>query len=198
MLDLDPAAGQLKQVLAAVTDGQLSVPTPCEEYVVADLLDHLVGLTMAFRLTATKSTSGVTGRAPARGRAATLDPDWRHRLPAQLDDLVAAWREPAAWEGMAEAGGVTLPAEVMGSVAVNELVLHGWDLARATGQSYDCDPTSTDVVLGFTTAMSAPGQEAGREGLFGPVVAGQADAPPFDRALRLSGRDPGWTSAWRP
>jgi hypothetical protein len=44
---------------------------------------------------------------------------------------------------MTEVGGNTLPGEVTGVVALDEVVLHGWDLARATGQDYRCDPAWT-------------------------------------------------------
>lgn len=69
---------------------------------------------------------------------------------------------------MTEAGGVTMPAEQMGVVALDELVLHGWDLARATGQSSSCDSASTAAVLAFTKASAQPEEADNREGLFGP------------------------------
>ena len=94
---------------------------------------------------------------------------------------------------MTEAGGVRMPAEQMGAVALDELVLHGWDLARATGQQFTCDPANTAAVLAFTSASAHPEQAAGREGLFAPVVDVPADAPSFDRALGFAGRDPAWT-----
>lgn len=194
ILDLDPPARQVTKLVNSVRDDQLAARTPCGEYTVGDLLDHLMGLTIAFRNAATKSggeTDGPPG--PGNASAAHLDPDWRTQLPRQLDDLVAAWRDPAAWEGMTEAGGVTLPADVIGTVALDELVLHGWDLARGIGQPFECDPASAKACLGFTSAMSEPGEEAGREGLFGPVVEVPSDATLFDRALGLSGRDPSWT-----
>ena len=71
---------------------------------------------------------------------------------------------------MTEAGGVTLPGEVAGVVALDEVVLHGWDLARATGQEFRCDPASAEAVLGFTERSAQPDQAAMRTGLFGPVV----------------------------
>src|SRR3954468_15005871 len=100
--DLGPAADEVARVVSGVRDDQLADPTPCEGTPVAQLLDHLVGLTYAFRLAAEKSTGGVTSRAP-RSSADHLDPAWRERLPEQLDALAAAWRDPAAWEGQAEA-----------------------------------------------------------------------------------------------
>lgn len=193
-LDLDPPARELVTLVAGVTDDQLSASTPCAEYSVGDLLDHLVGLTQAFTDAATKSPPpGGSTSPPPRGSTAHLDPAWRTLLPARLAALVAAWRDPAAWQGTMEAGGVRLPAEVMGTVVVGELVLHGWDLAGATGQPFSCDAGSTQACLEFTASMSEPGQEAGRDGLFGPVVDVPPDAPPLERALGLSGRDPAWT-----
>ncbi len=85
-----------------------------------------------------------------------------------------------------------MPSAVMATVALDEVVLHGWDLARATVQPFEVDPVSTEVVLGFTSAMTAPEEAAGREGLFGPVVPVPDDAPAFDRALGNAGRDPHW------
>jgi uncharacterized protein (TIGR03086 family) len=94
---------------------------------------------------------------------------------------------------MSEAGGIPLPGEVAGLVALDEVVLHGWDLARATGQEFRCDPASAEAVLGFTERSAQPDQAAMRTGLFGPVVPVADDAPVFDRALGFAGRDPAWT-----
>src|SRR5262245_20130592 len=73
-------------------------------------------------------------------------------------------------QGNEPVGGVKMPAGQMGVVALDELVLHGWDLARATGQSFTCDPADTAAVLAFTSASARPEHAVGREGLFGPVV----------------------------
>lgn len=189
--DLGPAADRLVALLDGVKDDHLDDPTPCAGTPVAALLDHLVMLTGAFTDTARKSP-GRSG-PPPRPTAENLDPAWRTTLPRLLDELVAAWREPAAWDGMADAGGITLPAEVMATVVLDELVLHGWDLARATRQPSDPDQASVEVVHGFTSAMSAPEHLESRAGLFGPVVEVSSDAPLFVRALGLSGRDPAWS-----
>lgn len=189
MIDLGPAAQQVTTLLAAVRDEQLADPTPCAQYTVGDLLGHMVELTLAFRLAAQKTPLD-DGGVPQP--SAALPPDWRERLPGQLDALAAAWRDPQAWQGETTAGGVTMHAAEMAVVALDELVLHGWDLARATGQPFRCDPVHVGAVLGFTTAVAEAGLEA-REGLFGPPVDVPPDAPAFDRALGLAGRDPAWT-----
>ena len=191
MLDLHPATREVARLLEGVTDDQLTAPSPsdCD---VATLLDHLMGLTMAFTWAAEKSTPPGGSRPPSAS-GALLDPDWRAKLPGRLDALADAWSKPSAWEGMTEVGGNTLPGEVTGVVALDEVVLHGWDLARATGQDFRCDPASAVAVLGFTERSAQPDQAASRTGLFGPVVPVAEDAPTFDRALGFAGRDPAWT-----
>lgn len=190
MLDLRPATREVARLLDGVTDDQLSAPSPsdCD---VATLLDHLMGLTTAFTWAAEKSIPRGASRPPSPSRT-TLDPDWRSVLPGRLDALAEAWSRPSAWEGTTEAGGVRLPGEVAGVVALDEVVLHGWDLARATGQDFRCDPASAEAVLGFTERSAQPDQAAMRTGLFGPVVPVADDAPTLDRALGFAGRDPAW------
>jgi uncharacterized protein (TIGR03086 family) len=198
MLDLEPTTREVARLVDGVTDDQLTGPTPCAGTSVAALLDHLMGLSMVFTLAARKSIGtqgGGAAQGPGSPTAEHLDPNWRAILPERLSELAGAWRDPAAWKGMAEAGGVSMPAEQIGTVALDEVVLHGWDLARATGQPFTCDPAATEAVLAFTTASAQPERAAGREGLFGPVVDVPADAPAFDRALGFAGRDPGWTPA---
>ncbi len=186
--DLAPQAAEVTRVVAGVREDQLTDPTPCAGTSVAALLDHLDGLTMAFRRAAEKSPQAGGPSADA----AHLVADWRTRLPQQLDDLAAAWQQPAAWEGIAEAGGVQMPAPVAAVVALNEVTVHGWDLAVATGQRYRADPAAAQACLEMVGDRSDPANDP--EGLFGPVVPVPADAPVFDRLLGQTGRDPGWTA----
>ena len=187
-LDLAPQAAEVARVVAGVRDDQLTAPTPCTGTPVAGLLDHLAGLTVAFRMAAEKTP--LEGAAP-RASADDLPADWRTLIPAQLDALVAAWRDPAAWEGMTEAGGVTMPAAGMGAVALDEVLIHGWDLAVATGQDYSAEPAAVEACTTFVVDFTRQMPEA-RNGTFGPEVPVPDDAPPFDRVLGLTGRDPGW------
>jgi uncharacterized protein (TIGR03086 family) len=191
MVDLGPVARQMAVLLEGVTTDQLKAPTPCEHYTLAELIDHVSGLSQAFAAAADKDLGPTTSQAPS-ANADHLGADWRTRIPKQLDAMAEAWRRPEAWEGMTRAGGVDLPGEMAGKVAVNELVIHGWDIARASGQPYECDSAALDASMEFVSLMSTPGEEAGREGLFGPVVHVPADAPLLHRLIGLSGRDPAW------
>jgi uncharacterized protein (TIGR03086 family) len=191
-VDLTPAARRLADLVSGVPDDILDAPTPCPDYTVGDLVDHVGGAAVAFTGAAAKDMGEVTAGGPS-GDASRLGDDWRTRIPRDLIGLAEAWRDPAAWTGMTRAGGIELPGEVAGLVALDELVLHGWDIARATGQDYECDLPSLEAVHGFVAQFSGPGQEAAREGLFGPVVDVPADAPLLDRVLGLAGRDPAWS-----
>ena len=78
---------------------------------------------------------------------------------------------------------------------MDELVVHGWDLAVATGQPYDADAASIEVALGFVGPFSEPEAAQQREGVFGPVVPVPDGAPALDRLIGLAGRDPSWSPA---
>ena len=186
--DMGPAADEVARVVAGIRDDQLDDPTPCDGTSVAALLHHVVGLTYAFRLAAEKTPLDA---APSSS-AEALPADWRTRLPSELTALAEAWRTPAAWDGTASAGGVTMPAPAMASVALDELVVHGWDLAAATGQPYSVSDADAVVCTSFAGAVGESPEE--RAGLYGPRVPVPASASPFDRLLGLTGRDP----AWRP
>ncbi|MEK0123175.1 hypothetical protein WKI10_18460, partial [Bordetella pertussis] len=89
---------------------------------------------------------------------------------------------PAAWDGDAEAGGVVLPAAIMATVALDEVTVHAWDLAAATGQSVTVDPDHLAILLEFLRDTDPEGTP----GLFGPVVTVPEAAPAFDRLLGLT------------
>jgi uncharacterized protein (TIGR03086 family) len=181
--DLAPAAVEIGRLADGVTERQFGDPTPCPGWPVAVMLDHLLGLTDAFTDGARK-----TPRHDTPEPTADLPAGWRDLLRARLDGLVEAWRDPAAWSGEATVGGVTLPAGLTAAVAADELVVHGWDLARATDQRYQPDPALVRAALGFAERFADLDG-----GPFGRSVPVPADATPFDRLLGATGRDPDWT-----
>ncbi|OWA25822.1 TIGR03086 family metal-binding protein [Streptomyces sp. CS057] len=208
--DLEPATRRIAALLGQVDDSRLDGPTPCPDYAVRELLGHLTGLATAFRDAARKDLGASTAVSPDAALP-VLDDDWREVLPRRPEEVAAAWRSPDAWTGMTRAGGVELPGEVAGAVALNELVVHGWDLARSTGQPYaagEAELRSCEALLAPAedgpdgpegSADSPKGGSGGSpedgsdgDGLFGPPVPVPGDAPLLDRVIALSGRRPDW------
>jgi len=201
-IDFRPACTALAAVVTGIRDDQLAGPTPCPAYTVADLLDHVDGLALAFTAAAAKQPLPGGGAAPAAD-GSRLGDDWRRRIVGRLDALAAAWQDPAAYDGLTQAGPVELPAEVAALVALDEVVVHAWDLARATGQEYDVDPPAVEACLAFAASFEppadgpadGPGDGPGDGGLFGPPVPVAADAPVLERLAGATGRDPRWVPA---
>lgn len=171
-------------LVEAVPDDALPLPTPCQRYTVGDLLDHIAGAALAFSAAARKEPL----EGGPSGDAANLAPDWRSRIPASVLEMAEAWTDPEAWAGMTAAGGVDLPGAVAGVVALDELVIHGWDLAKATGQPAEYDGPGLEAVHGVVQHF----RQARVEGLFGPLVTVPDDAPLLHRILGVAGRDPAW------
>ena len=183
-IDFGPATRTLAALVGAVRDDQLDDPTPCPDWSVADLLRHVGGLTLEFTASAQK--------VPTAARAADgLSGAWRQRIQDDLAALAGAWTDPEAYQGDTHAGPVTLSGAETARVALNEVTVHGWDLARATGQDYPADPGAVGECTRFVAAFDAPANDDG--GLFGPPVATADDATDVDRLVGMTGRDPGWS-----
>jgi uncharacterized protein (TIGR03086 family) len=192
MHDLAPAATRMSALITAIPDHALAGATPCTQYALGDLVEHVGGLAQAFTDAADKSVLPGSSQAPSPD-GSRLEENWRTRIAGDLDRLAAAWQQPEAWTGMTEAGGVPLPGDVAGLVALNELVLHGWDVARASGQEYRPTEAEVQACHGLLAPISGPGSEGGRPPIYGPEVPVPADEPAFDRLLGMAGRDPHWS-----
>ncbi|OLT14529.1 TIGR03086 family protein [Pseudonocardia sp. CNS-139] len=161
-----------------------TAPTPCAGWDLAALVRHL--LYWAPFLAA-------AGRRAEPVPVAEREEDvvlagWPDTLATAHADVVAAWSDPAAWEGTTSMGGPDrLPAPMIGGMVLGELVVHGWDLARAAGVR----PEWPDGVLAPARDAVAGMAEQGRAmGVFGPEVAVPADAGLLAATLALTGRDP--------
>jgi uncharacterized protein (TIGR03086 family) len=192
LIDLEPAAHRMAELVRGVSPDRLADPTPCGDYTLAALLDHVGRIAVNFTAAATK-TEGPGGSESPLGVAAHLPDDWQTRIPRDLAQLAPAWRDPAAYEGMTRAGGIDLPGEVAAVVALEELVIHGWDVARAGGKTYEADDAELDVVNGFVAQIASADPEVRGDAYSLPVaLAGTASY--LDRVVALSGRDPNWTA----
>ena len=162
----------------------LALPTPCAGYDVRGLLNHL--LYWGPWLVA----AGRREEPPSPGGAGTpVGDDWRAVLEKQTSTLVDVFGTASAWTGMTALGTASMPASVVGDMVLGEFVLHGWDLARASGQELRC---SAEAALAVYESAVAMGEQARSMGVYGPVVEVRADASPLELALGASGRDPGW------
>lgn len=189
MSHLSHAAQAMAAAARAITDDQLANRTPCTEYDVRALVNHL--LFWGPSLSGAGRKQSVPQPAAAESDVDLTVGDWRGRLLALLEDITSSWASPSAWRGETSMGTPhTLPAPVMGDMIVGELAVHGWDLAVATGQRLELP---ADLLARLHDTVVA-GVEQGREmGLYGPRVAVPADASTWDRILGLTGRDPAWT-----
>jgi uncharacterized protein (TIGR03086 family) len=183
----DLAAGPLR----AVTAAQLTASTPCADYDVRALVDHLAwGAVLSQRAaTRTPLEHDWSRLTPAPFLDGMPVEQWAAAVPRELDTAADAWADAAAWEGETLLGTAPMPADVVGPMMLAEFVLHGWDLARAIGVPYDVPAELGEAVLAAVQPLAQMGRDGG---WYGPEVPVPADASAFDRALGLTGRDPAW------
>jgi len=193
VIDLVPAARRTGALIAGITDEQLGEPTPCPRYSLGDLLDHVDDLAQAFTHAATKQVPAEGGPSPS-GDGRRLEDGWRTHIPKRLLAMAEAWRDPAAWEGATAAGGVELPGEIAGLVALNETMVHGWDIAQATGHAYDVEPESAEQCIQVMGPRPGEERPVGDDVPFGRPREVAVDASPLDRLVATMGRDPSWAT----
>ncbi len=194
MHDLGPAAQEMTRLVNGVRDDQLGDPTPCPDYTLGDLLQHVRGLTEAFTLAGRKEQPPGGSQPPPLGEASLLPDDWRAEITDWLGQLVEAWSDQAAWDGTAWIAGFEAPASAIGITAVNELVVHGWDVARGSGQQMVADDAALAPSKEFVAMMSGPGSDEARGDAFGPALPAADGASELDKVIAGNGRDPAWSA----
>jgi uncharacterized protein (TIGR03086 family) len=191
-VDLGPGVKELSNLITSIDDADLGNQSPCPLFTVGNVIAHVGGFAQAFTAAARKERSDLVEHPPT-GEPAPLPTDWRTRIPRDLETLAEAWRDSAAWEGMTRIAAMDAPAEMVGMTVADEIVVHGWDIARSVGRGYDADPQLIDASLAFLQAFTRPDAPAGDDVPFGPSRAVPDDARPLDRVVALAGRDPSWT-----
>lgn len=186
MIDLKPACRRVIDLLAGVADNQLTNPTPCTEYAVSDLIDHLDEVSRGFAAVARKDTGEQTGN-DAGPAAANLGDDRREGVAKHMQTLGEAWDDPAAWQGNTRAADLDMPNELWGRIALTEVVVHGWDIAKATDQSFDLPEETLRACLDHVAEFIPHAPVAD---LWGPAVEVPTTAPLFDRVVAMTGRHP--------
>jgi uncharacterized protein (TIGR03086 family) len=164
------------QVVKAIGDDELYRPTPCRDWDVATLADHLVD-TIA-RLGA--AAVGTPAEAPGSG---SID----QRIQRVTRPILAEWRRRGL-AGDIEFAGRTLPAHLALGILNLELVVHGWDFAIALGSPLAVTDTHASHVLNLA-CQTLTTQSRIAAGFDAPVSV-PADSGALDRLVALTGRDP--------
>jgi uncharacterized protein (TIGR03086 family) len=185
--EMAASAADAARVVCGVSNDQLSAATPCTEWDLRALLNHVI-LWTAYSAERRARDEQVPDELMSKDFVA--EPDYAADYAAQLDKAVAAWSDPAAWQRNLNVMGTPTPAAEVAALLIAEMVLHGWDAARASGQDYTC---RDDVAAALLRTVEANAELFRQYQGFADAIPVPASASVFDRALALSGRDPGWT-----
>jgi len=184
--EMAAAAAEAARVVSGVRSDQLSAATPCTDWDLRTLLNHTI-LWTAYSAERRARDEALPDELMNKDFVA--EPGYAADYAAQLDRAVAAWSDPAAWQRDLNVMGSPTPAADVAALLIAEMVLHGWDVAKASGQGYAC---RDDVAAAVYEATAANAELFRKYQGFADEVPVPDSAPVLDRALALSGRDPGW------
>ena len=139
----EAALAVAQRVLGGLDESHRALPTPCEDFTVAALLDHLFG-----SIASIGKSLGVT----VADQPAAL-PEVRIADAAQA--TLEAFRANGT-EGTLDMGFAELPATLVANILNLELLVHAWDFAAATGQELNVSPALSDYVLGLARNTISP------------------------------------------
>jgi uncharacterized protein (TIGR03086 family) len=179
------AVAQTESIVAAVVPAQFGQPTPCAEYDVHALLSHTVG---GLNRIAIVGEGGDALAIPARADGVP-DDGWLDAYQAAAARARAAWADDARLDALVEVPWGKVPGRIAVSGYVQEITVHGWDLAKATGQPTELDPELASWVLAVAERILPP-EPRGGEVPFGPVVPVPPDAGVYARLAAWLGRQP--------
>ena len=180
------AAEAARVVAGAANAGTLEQTTPCTDWDLRTLLNHMILWTS---YSAERRAYGESVAEELMSKDFTAEPGYAQAYEAQIAKAVDAWSKPEAWAGDRNVMGSATPAADIAAMLIAEMVLHGWDIAQATGQDYHCDDA---VARNLLKTVEAQGDMFRQYQGFAAIVPVPDDATAFDRALTLSGRDPAW------
>jgi uncharacterized protein (TIGR03086 family) len=178
---LDLSYEKAEKLVAGLDVVQLDEPSPCAGWDVRATLEHLLGTVQMFTLV-NQGHEGVTEEAVATGD------DPAGAMSAVARENLASWRRPGAFDGDRTLPFGTFPAGVAALMNLEEVVVHCWDIAKATRQESAIAPEATAMVYEFCRSLPLDAFRA--HGAFGPEVAVPEAAPPINRLVGLLGRQP--------
>lgn len=163
----------LQQVLRGIEEDDLTASTPCSEFTVGQLEEHLLG--------SLRSLTGLAGGALKPASAGVLE----SRIADAAQQALETWMERGI-EGTVQAGPQELPAMIAASILSVEFLVHAWDFASATGQKVGVSDEVATYVLGLAEQVVTPDQRESAG--FHPAIAIAEDAPALDRLVAFTGR----------
>lgn len=167
-------------VVGRIQGMQMNDPTPCADFTVHDVLNHMIvgGTTFAHHFRGEDppeiSPPGVYGWVPLK------------EFRAAMDDLLDSVSSPGAMERTIPSPVGDLPGETFARFVAVDGLIHGWDLSTATGQPYEVDEDLVLEVEEFARAAITP--EVRETGMFAAETPAPADATPLERLVAFSGR----------
>jgi uncharacterized protein (TIGR03086 family) len=180
--DLDAAQSWVTDLISAVSPAQLDAPTPCAEYDVRGLLQHISALPAKI---AAVATGGNPRELPSQ---VAIDEDGvGQRYGEEAGAALGAWADDALLSTTVTAPWGPAPGAAALGGFVMETVAHGWDLAVATGQDPEADPAlaAKAHAIGERALAEAP---RGSGMPFGTPVEAPAGAGPTTRLAAFLGR----------
>ena len=187
--EMAAAAAEAARVVNGVPEGTLNAPTPCGDWDLRTLLNHTILWTS---YSAERRAHGESVAEDLMNKNFTADPGFREDYARQISKAVQAWSDPQTWAGTLNVMGDATPAADVGAMLLMEMALHGWDVARATGQEFSADAKTANALEDIVQAQAELFRKY--QG-FADAVEPPPDATAFERALTLSGRDPNWKPA---
>jgi uncharacterized protein (TIGR03086 family) len=187
--EMAAASAEAARVVGNVPQKALDAPTPCGDWDLRTLLNHTILWTS---YSAERRAHGESVAEDLMNKDFTADPGFREDYARQISKAVQAWSAPEAWAGTRNVMGDATPAADVGAMLLMETALHGWDVARATGQEFSTDDQTAEALEDIVQAQAELFRKY--QG-FADAVEPPKNATAFDRALTLSGRDPNWRPA---
>lgn len=178
------AIDQARPIVAAARTDDYTLPTPCSDWSVEQLINHMIGALVMFR------DVGVDGQADLALYARDLiDADAAGSFTAAGDAAVRAWSGEGQLDGAANLPFGEFPAAFALQLPAMDMVVHGWDLATATDQHVDWNPELVTDTLAFCHASFTDPEFRGND--FAPPVEVPEDSDDIARLVAFLGRRPG-------
>jgi uncharacterized protein (TIGR03086 family) len=172
---MDASLAVCQHVLRGISGADLGAATPCTEYDVAALRDHLLGSLVAL--------GGMAGADVERTETGDLE----SQVAFAAQQALEAWHRRGL-DGTVGSGDNEMPASMGAGILSLELLIHAWDFAVATGQKVQVADELAGYVLGLGEEIISPPARSG--GAFADPVEVGDDAPVLERLVAFSGRAP--------